>query len=186
MLSCCNLLPIVWLQLKINKCQKRIQMLYVTDVKGAGEAVENMMLLVSSFNVTGLVVGQWHIHRGITDLCRLSNGSLPLRWCSGFLLVHNHAQLHLIRARRQACRMNLLISPDRNPMEDLWDIVFRSIWCQAAHPTVQELRSGRRTPSIISFEAPKRRCSKTSAKRTRTTAPVFHFDFRGALEFSPL
>ncbi len=32
---------------------------HVTDVKGSGEAVENVMLPVTSFSMTGLVVGQW-------------------------------------------------------------------------------------------------------------------------------
>ncbi len=32
---------------------------HVTDVKGSGEAVENITLPVTSFSMTGLVVGQW-------------------------------------------------------------------------------------------------------------------------------
>ncbi len=31
----------------------------MTDVKGSGEAVENVMLPVTLFSMTGLVVGQW-------------------------------------------------------------------------------------------------------------------------------
>lgn len=47
----------------------------MTDVKRSGEAVENVMLPVTSFSVTGLVVSQWHIHGGgHKDLCRPDSG----------------------------------------------------------------------------------------------------------------
>ncbi len=88
---------------------------------------------------------------GYTDLYRLDNGTLiAIRYRHeilgpivrtyagavgpGFLLVHDNARPHVVRACRQFLEDEgidtiewLLRSPDLNPIEHLWYIMFRSI-----------------------------------------------------------
>ncbi len=144
------------------------------------------MLPVTSFSMTGLVVGQlvWGgiSMEGCTDLYRLDNGTLSaIRYqnetlgpivrpyagavCTRFLLVHGNARPHVARVCRQfledegidtiECSPH---SPDLNPIEQLWDIMFRSIRCRRLHLRLSRSsvmpwsRSGRkypRTPSVV-------------------------------------
>ncbi|KAI4899957.1 hypothetical protein NFI96_006267 [Prochilodus magdalenae] len=62
----------------------------------------------------------------------------------GFVLVHNNARPHVVRVCRQFLEDEGIDtidwptgSPDLNPIEHLWDFMFRSI--QVALQTVQEL-----------------------------------------------
>ncbi|TWW65000.1 DnaJ -like protein subfamily C member 2 [Takifugu flavidus] len=95
------------------------------DVKGSGDAVENVMLPATSLSMTGLVVAVG----------------------PGFLLVHDNARPHVGRVCRQFLEDEGFEtidwpprSPDLNPIEHLWDIMFRSIQCRQVDPqTVQEL-----------------------------------------------
>ena len=101
---------------------------------------------------------------GRTDLYRLENGSLTaIRYRDeilepmvrpyagavgpGFLLMHDNARPHVARVCRQYLEDEGIDtiewpsrSPDLNPIEHLWDIMFRSIRCrQVAPQTLQEL-----------------------------------------------
>lgn len=96
---------------------------------------------------------------GRTDLYRLDNGTIAaIRYRDeilgpagavgpGFLLVHGNAQPHEARVCRQLLENEETDtnnwpprSPDLNPVEHFWNIMFRSIRChQVAPPTVQEL-----------------------------------------------
>ncbi|MCJ8746846.1 hypothetical protein PDJAM_G00146480 [Pangasius djambal] len=103
-----------------------------------------------------------------TDLYRLDNGTLTaIRYRDeilgpivrpyagavgpGFLLVHDNAQPHVARVCRQFLEDEGIDtiewpqrSPDLNPIEHLWDIMFRSIGHrQLAPQTVQELSDAR-------------------------------------------
>ncbi len=95
----------------------------MTNVKGSGEAVENVMLPVTSFSMTRFCGGSVMVWGGIymeghTDLYRLENGTLTaIRYqdeilgptvrpytgavCPGFLLVHDNAWPHVARVCRQ-------------------------------------------------------------------------------------
>ena len=137
-------------------------------MKGSGEATENFMLPVTSSSMTGLVRVSDGLEgismEGPTDLYRLHNGTLTaIKYrdeilgpivrpyagavCPGFLLVHNNAQPHVARACSQFLEDEEMYtiewpprSPDLNPKEHLWDIMFRSIRCfQVAPQSVQEL-----------------------------------------------
>lgn len=101
---------------------------------------------------------------GRTDLYRIDNGTLTaIRYRDeilgpivrpyadavgpGFLLVHNNARTHVARVCGQFFEDGGIDtiewpprSPDLNPMEHIWDIIFRSIrHHQVAPQTVQEL-----------------------------------------------
>ncbi|KAI4900603.1 hypothetical protein NFI96_003188 [Prochilodus magdalenae] len=101
---------------------------------------------------------------GRTDLYRLDNGTLTaIRYQDeilrpivrpyagavgiGFLLVHNNARPHVARVCRQFLENEGIDtidwppgSPELNPVEHFWDIMFRSIRRhQVAYQTVQEL-----------------------------------------------
>ncbi len=101
---------------------------------------------------------------GRTDLNRLDNGTLTaIRYREeilgpiarpyagpvgpGFLLVHDNTRPHVARVCRQFLEDEGIDtiewpprSPDLNPIEHPWDIMFQSIWCrQVAPETVQEL-----------------------------------------------
>ncbi|KAI4881786.1 hypothetical protein NFI96_011480 [Prochilodus magdalenae] len=101
---------------------------------------------------------------GRTDLYRLDNSTLTgIRYQDeilgpvarpyagavgpGFLLVHNNAQPHVAKVCRQFMENEGIDTidwstgfPDLNPLQHLWDIMFRSIRChQVAFQTVQEL-----------------------------------------------
>jgi len=105
---------------------------------------------------------------GRTDLYRLDNGTLnAIRYQDeilgpivrpyagavgpGFILVHDNAHPHVVRICRQFLEDEGIDtiewpprSPDLNPIEHLWDIMFRSIrHRQVAPQTVQELRDAR-------------------------------------------
>ena len=102
---------------------------------------------------------------GRTDLYWLENGSLTaIRYRDeilepivrpyagavgpGFLLMHDNARPHVARVCRQYLEDEGIDriewpsrSPHLNPIEHLWDIMFRSIrHCQVAPQTLQELR----------------------------------------------
>lgn len=89
--------------------------------------------------------------KGCTDFYRINDGTLTaIRYrneilrpivrpfagavCPGVLLVHDNAQPHMARAYRPflldegtATNNWLPHSPDQNPIEHLWDIIFRNI-----------------------------------------------------------
>ena len=128
---------------------------------------ENAMLPATSFSMTSLVVGQWWSEEacveGHTDLYWQGNGSLTairyrdkileptVRTYAGAVgpgfVLHDNARLHVARVRRQYledegidaiewCSQSL----DLNPIEPLFDIMFRSIRRHHVAPqTLQEL-----------------------------------------------
>ena len=137
----------------------------VMDVKKSGEDKENAKLPATSFSMTDgggsvMVLGGISME-GRTDLYCLENGSLTsIRYRDeilepivrpyagavgpGFVLMHDNAWPHVARV----CRLYLedeeidtigcpSRSPHLNPIEHLWDIMFRTIRC---HQTLQELR----------------------------------------------
>ena len=139
----------------------------VTDMKESGDAVANVMLPATSSSMTGLEVGQrWSGEAyplGHTNLHVLANGSLTAARYQdeilrpivrpyagavgpGFLLVQD-AWPHVARVCRQFLDDEGIDaldwpsrSPDLNPIENLWDVMYRCI-ChrQVAPQTIQEL-----------------------------------------------
>ncbi len=136
----------------------------MTDLKGSGEAVEN-----SRFGGGSVMVWVGISMEGRTDLYRLDNGTLTaIRYRDkilgaivrpyagavgpGFLLVHNNARPHVARVCRQFLEDEGIDtiecpprSPDLNPKEHLWDIMFRSIRHRQVAP--------KRQPPALSREA---------------------------------
>ncbi len=111
-----------------------------------------------------LVVDQWWSGEGRTELYRLDRGTLTvIRYQDeilglivkpvagvvgpGFLLVHDNGRPHVARVCRQFLEDEGIDtiecptrSPDLNPIEHLWDIMFRFIRSrQVAPQTVQEI-----------------------------------------------
>ena len=151
----------------------------VIDVKGSGEAKENPMLPATSFDRFGggsVMVWGGISMEGRTDLYRLENGSLTAWWNPwthvrpyagavgpGFLPMHDNARPHVARVRRQYLEDEGIDtiewpsrSPDLNPIEHLWDIMFRSI-CSSdftgAHYALRQIWEDIPQDTIVSLGA---------------------------------
>lgn len=116
---------------------------HVRDAKGSGKAMENIPVI--SFSMTTLLVGHWWSEEenpwknalpfnvlGSTD--RLYSGAVGC----GFLLVYENTWPHVARVCRQVLEDKGLewapCSSHLHSLEQLWDIMFLSIWHQQVAP----------------------------------------------------
>ncbi len=137
---------------------------HVTDVKHSGDVMGTIYLPATSYSMTRSAVGYWWSGekcpwRVTQDLHMLANSNLTAvrHWYKvfraiirpyagaagpGFLLVHDNAWPHVARVCRQFPDDKGIdaidwpsLSPNMNPAENSWDIMYRSIWSHQVSTT---------------------------------------------------